>query len=48
MALTLRGYKDKLVDDVLLNWHTFDENKKLSQFIDQTCHEMNFFLSRKD
>lgn len=48
MTLIHGNYKDALVDDVLLNWHAFSEQEKLDHFNENICHEMNFFLARKD
>jgi len=36
-----------LVDN-LLEWSTYDPNKKLSFFSKNTCHELNFFIFKRD
>ena len=37
-----------LIKQVLLPWHTFGFEKKCTLFSKHTCHEVNFFLFKKD
>jgi len=39
---------EDLVRTVFLPWHTFDEKKKCNLFSKHTCHELNYFLFKKD
>jgi hypothetical protein len=42
------GQFDDLVRDIFLPWLTFDYDKKCSKYSEHTCHELNFFLFKKD
>lgn len=48
MALIHENFTNALIDNILLNWHTFSEKDKFDHFNENVCHEMNFFLARKD
>jgi len=39
---------DSLIKTVLQPWKTFDFKKKCNLFSKHTCHELNFFLFKKD
>ena len=39
---------DQLVRDIFLPWNTFDYEKKCTKFSEHTCHELNYFLFKKD
>ena len=38
----------RLIRSVFLPWHSFDYYKKCSLFSQHTCHELNFFLFKRD
>ena len=48
MKLINESFKDELIDKVFLKWHTFSEKEKLREFVDNSCHELNLFIARKD
>ena len=39
---------ESLIRSMFLPWHTFDFEKKCTLFSKHTCHEVNFFLFKKD
>lgn len=39
---------DQLIEPLFLSWHTFDFAKKVKQFSQYVCHELNFFLFKRD
>lgn len=48
MTLMHGSFNNEMLDNVFLKWHTFSQSEKLSNFVDNACHELNFFLARKD
>ena len=42
------GLFNKVIQNVMLHWHSFDFKKKCALFSDHACHELNFFLFKKD
>lgn len=39
---------ESLMKPLFLSWHTFDQTKKALQYSKYSCHELNFFLYRRD
>ena len=37
-----------IIKKVLIPWNTFSAQKKLSHFSKHSCHELNFFLFKRD
>lgn len=39
---------DHLIEPLFLGWSKFDHKKKVKQYSQYTCHELNFFLHKFD
>lgn len=38
----------QIVEDVILKWHTFSHDEKITKFYKYVCHEINFFIFKRD
>lgn len=36
------------IKEVMLKWHTFSDEQKMSKFVSNVCHELNLYLARRD
>ena len=48
MALLHGTFNDRMLDACLMKWPTLTQKEKLDLFTERACHELNFYIARKD